>query len=44
MTHERAERLLKLLKDLVIFDKPKELDEFGLNKAPMSWRYVEVEE
>ena len=27
--------------DLVIFDKPKELSDFGLNRAPQSWCYVE---
>ena len=29
--------------DLVIFDKPKELSEFGVKRPPQSWRYVEVE-
>ena len=29
------------ISDLVIFDKPKELGEFGLEKAPQSWCYVE---
>ena len=28
--------------DLQIFDKPKELREFGLERAPQSWCYVEV--
>lgn len=29
------------ISNLQIFDKPKELDEFGLKKAPQSWCYVE---
>lgn len=29
------------ISDLEIFDEPKELDEFGLKKAPQSWCYVE---
>lgn len=32
------------ISDLVIFDKPKELSEFGLERAPQSWQFVEVEE
>ena len=28
------------ISDLVIFDKPKELWEFGLMRAPQSWQYV----
>lgn len=31
------------ISNLVIFDKPKELSEFGLKRAPESWQYVEVE-
>lgn len=33
-----------LISDLVIFDQPKKLSEFGLKRAPQSWQYVEVEE
>ena len=29
------------ISDLEILDKPKELSDFGLKKAPQSWRYVE---
>ena len=29
------------ISDLVIYDKPKELSEFGLTKPPQSWQYVE---
>ena len=29
------------ISDLVIYDKPKELSEFGLNRPPQSWGYVE---
>lgn len=29
------------ISDLVIYDKPKELFEFGIKKAPQSWCYVE---
>lgn len=29
------------ISDLVIFDKPKDVSEFGLKKAPQSWQYVE---
>lgn len=32
------------ISDLVIFDEPKELSEFGLKRAPQSWQYVEVPE
>lgn len=28
------------ISDLVIYDKPKELSEFGLNRPPQSWVYV----
>lgn len=28
------------ISDLVIYDKPKELSEFGLTRPPQSWRYV----
>ena len=31
------------ISDLVIFDKPKELSEFSVNRGPQSWQYVEVE-
>lgn len=31
------------ISNLVIFDKPKELSEFGVKRAPQSWQYVEVE-
>lgn len=31
------------ISDLVIFDKPKELWEFGIMRAPQSWCYVEVQ-
>lgn len=30
--------------DLVIFDKPKPLSDFGLKRVPQSWQYMEVEE
>lgn len=33
-----------VISDLEIFDQPKELSEFGLEKGPMSWRYVEEKE
>lgn len=29
------------ISDLKIYDKPKELSEFGITRAPMSWCYVE---
>lgn len=29
------------ISDLVIYDKPKELSEFGLSRPPQSWCYVE---
>lgn len=32
------------ISDLVIFDKPKELSEFGVKRAPQSWQYIEVKE
>ena len=32
------------ISDLQIFDKPKDLSEFGLAKAPQSWQYVEAKE
>ena len=32
------------ISQLKIFDKPKELSEFGLKRAPQSWQYVEVDE
>ena len=32
------------ISDLVIFDKPKELSEFGVKRPPQSWQYVEVRE
>jgi predicted transcriptional regulator len=28
------------IEDLIIYDTPKELSEFGLTKAPQSWRYI----
>ena len=31
------------ISDLKIFDKPMELSDFGLKRAPQSWCYVEVE-
>ncbi len=31
------------ISDLVIFDELKELDKFGLKRAPQSWQYVKVE-
>lgn len=31
------------ISNLIIYDKPKELSEFGLKHPPQSWRYVEVE-
>lgn len=31
------------ISQLEIFDKPKELSEFGLKRAAQSWQYVEVE-
>ena len=30
------------ISDLVIFDEPKKLSDFGLKRAPQSWQYVEV--
>lgn len=32
------------ISDLVIFDEPKELSEFGVQRAPQSWQYIEVKE
>lgn len=32
------------ISELIIYDKPKELSEFGLSRAPQSWCYVEVAE
>ena len=29
------------ISDLKIYDTPKELSEFSLNRPPQSWRYVE---
>ena len=29
------------ISDLKIYDKPKELSEFGLTRPPQSWQYVE---
>lgn len=29
------------ISELVIYDKPKVLSEFGLSRAPQSWRYAE---
>lgn len=29
------------ISDLSTYDKPKELSEFGLSRAPQSWRYVD---
>lgn len=31
------------LTDLVIYDKPKELEQFGIQKAPQNWNYVYTE-
>lgn len=31
------------ISELETFDEPKPLSEFGLKRAPQSWRYVEVE-
>lgn len=31
------------ISDLVIYDKPKELSEFGVKRPPQSWMYAEVE-
>lgn len=31
------------ISDLNIYDRPKELNEFQLNRPPQSWRYVEQE-
>ena len=31
------------ISDLVIFDKPQELSEFGVKRAPQSWCYVKEE-
>jgi len=31
------------ISDLVIFDPPKQLSEFGLKRAPQSWQYLEEE-
>lgn len=28
------------IQDLEIYDKPKQLEEFGLKKAPQSWQYI----
>ena len=30
------------ISELIIYDKPKELSEFGLSRAPQSWCHVEV--
>ena len=30
------------LRNPTIYDKPKELSDFGLSRAPQSWQYVEV--
>ena len=30
--------------NLVIFDKPKELNDFGVKRSPQSWQFIEVEE
>ena len=30
------------ISDLVIYDKPKELTELGVNRAPQSWQYITV--
>ena len=32
------------ISDLVIFDKPKKLSDFGLKRAPQSWCYVEEDD
>ena len=32
------------IKNLVIFDEPKELGDFGVTKAPQSWCYMEEKE
>lgn len=32
------------ISDLKIYDKPRELSEFGLKRPPQSWQYVESEE
>jgi len=32
------------IQNLIIFDEPKPLSDFGLTKAPQSWQYVEVVE
>ena len=29
------------ISDLVIYDKPKQLSEFNINRAPQSWCYVQ---
>ena len=31
------------ISDLKIYDKPRELSEFGMNRPPQSWCYVERE-
>ena len=31
------------ISNLVIYDKPKDLNEFGLTRPPQSWCYVESE-
>lgn len=31
------------ISNLIIYDQPKALSEFGLTRPPQSWRYVEVE-
>ncbi len=30
------------ISNLKIYDKPKELSEFGLKRPPQSWQYIEV--
>lgn len=32
------------ISQLQIFDKPKEISDYGIKKAPQSWQYIEVEE
>lgn len=32
------------ISDLKIYDKPKELSDFGIKRPPQSWQYIEVEE
>lgn len=32
------------IENVIVFEQPKELSEFGLKRPPQSWQYVEVDE